>query len=67
MLTKPFEWGMTYLQIASVKRWAPDLLPHVTVLAVRRRDAKACEAHPSAGLFLRRKLRSEVREGSERR
>ena len=51
VLTKPFEWGMTYLQIASVKRWAPDLLPHVTVLTYDDETQKACEAHRGVDCF----------------
>jgi len=51
VLTKPFEWGMMYLQIASVKRWAPDLLPHVTVLTYDDETQKACEAHRGVDCF----------------
>ena len=32
VVTKPAEWGLTYLQVASIRRWAPAVLPHVTVL-----------------------------------
>ncbi|CEG00625.1 Nucleotide-diphospho-sugar transferase [Ostreococcus tauri] len=51
VLTKPFEWGMTYLQIASVKRWAPKLLPHITVLTYDEATQKSCEAHRGVDCF----------------
>lgn len=51
VLTKPFEWGMTYLQIASVKRWAPALLPHVTVLTYDKQTQASCEAHRGVDCF----------------
>lgn len=51
ILTKPFEWGMTYLQIQSVKRWAPALLPHVTVLTYDTETQRSCEAHRGVDCF----------------
>ena len=51
VLTKPFEWGMTYLQIASVKRWAPALLPHVTVLTYDKQTQASCDAHRGVDCF----------------
>lgn len=51
VLTKPFEWGLTYLQIASIKRWAPALLPHVTVLTYDDETQRSCEGHRGVDCF----------------
>ena len=42
---------MTYLQIQSVKRWAPALLPHVTVLTYDAETQRSCEAHRGVDCF----------------
>lgn len=51
VLTKPQEWGMTFLLVASVKRWAPALLPHITILTYDEKTQKACELHRGVDCF----------------
>jgi len=51
VLTKPQEWGMAFLLVASVKRWAPSLLPHVTILTYDEKTQKACETHRGVDCF----------------
>jgi hypothetical protein len=42
LVTKPGEWGLCYLQLASIRRWAPKVLPHVTVLTYDEATHDAC-------------------------
>ena len=51
VLTKPQEWGMTFLLVASVKRWAPAMLPHITILTYDEKTQKACELHRGVDCF----------------
>ena len=51
IVVKPGEWGLAYLQLASMRRWAPRVLTHVTVLTYDEATHEACSTQRGVDCF----------------